>query len=127
VNDQYVGEISEIQGVTLRVDNGEPCESVIVEFYKDNTLRFLVGEECQSKLYDYYGFKDYNGDSPTNHEDAVDVDGHYPSFKDVTLFEVINGGPANILHDLLSESKTREEIATMINTILEGKELYANN
>lgn len=85
--DQYDGEISEILGVTLRVDNGEPCYTVIAEFIANGEIRIILGDECFSRLFDYYPFLDLNAKDPYfNPEKDVpptpyfDVDGSYPAF-----------------------------------------------
>lgn len=53
VHDQYVGTTSEVtNAVTLRVDSGEPCHSVIMEKV-NNKCRFILGQEAMSNLYGY--------------------------------------------------------------------------
>lgn len=52
VKDQYAGVLKEIDAVTLRVDDGEPCYSVIMEYIGDK-IRFVLGDECFSKLQNY--------------------------------------------------------------------------
>lgn len=130
VFDQYVGEIPEIKGVTLRVDNGEPCYSVIIEFLADNQVRFVIGDECFSKLYDYYGEdNDYDGrDSVDYPEPFKDLDGgHVPKITSITQFIIVDGGSADLLKNIYNEAKTTEEIIEMRKQILEGKVLYANS
>ena len=47
----YSGE--EYDGVVLRVDKTEPCNTVIAEFVDDG-IRYVLGDECQSKVVGYY-------------------------------------------------------------------------
>lgn len=52
LEDQYIGSLDRIHGITLRVDNGEPCYSVILETFEDS-YRFVLGDECQSIMKNY--------------------------------------------------------------------------
>lgn len=126
VFDQYPAEIPEIKGVTLRVDNGEPCYTIICEFLADNKVRFLIGDECFSKLHDYYGTNiDYDGrDSVEYKEECKDVDGGRIT-KQVDLglsfFDIIDGGSADVLKNIFNEAKTQKEIVELRRKCLEGK------
>lgn len=53
VKDRYAATSTDIDAVTLRVDEGEPCYSVIMEYVEENKVRFVLGDECFSKLGEY--------------------------------------------------------------------------
>ena len=42
------------RAITLRVDNGEPCYSVIMEYVEGNKVRFVLGDEALMKCIKYY-------------------------------------------------------------------------
>ena len=51
VLDQYYSDIREYDGVIIGCDNGEPCNSVIVESLTDSKeIRIVLEDECQSKI-----------------------------------------------------------------------------
>lgn len=129
VYDQYAGIIPEVKGVTLRVDNGEPCYSVIMEFLADNVVRFLIGDECFSKLYDYYGVdNDWNGRDPVDYQEEYrDADGERVTRTvGVIQFTDINGGPPDTLRNIYNEARSTEEIIALRKEVLEGKTIYAS-
>lgn len=128
VYNQYPGTIPELRGVTIRVDNGEPCYSVIIEFLKDNTIRFVLGDECFSKLFDYYDEyeRDYNGDHPVEMSNYINTDGLKPLYDQTIQFIDINGGPPNCLHDLYKEIKSRRQISEMISKIMNNNKIFVN-
>lgn len=84
--------IPELRGVTLRVDNGEPCYTVIFEFYEDDTFRIILGDECLSSLYEQYSTLDMNGVNPAfdpmDPNSYIDIDGWYPKFFDLYKGEI---------------------------------------
>lgn len=51
---QYPANFNHLDGVTLRVDNTEPCLSVIAEFIDEETVRFVLGDESFFKITGYY-------------------------------------------------------------------------
>ena len=51
--DQYAGDIASLNSVTLRVDECEPCYSVLMEYVSDNKVRFILGDEVISKIIMY--------------------------------------------------------------------------
>ena len=51
--DQYAGDIVNLNSVTLRVDKCEPCYSVLMEYVGDNKVRFILGDEAISKITMY--------------------------------------------------------------------------
>lgn len=129
VYDQYMGKIDEIRGCTLRVDAGEPCYSVICEFLGDTgVIRFILGDEAFSKLYDYYddgGDRDYDNRGAGEEKDPVDVDGSYPLFES-EVFEDINGGhPDNWATLFSTESALSDnDIFKLRKSVIEGKTIY---
>lgn len=51
VDDQYIADTREYAGVVISCDNGEPCNSVIVESLPDTAqIRIVLEDECQSKI-----------------------------------------------------------------------------
>ena len=122
--DQYVGIIPEIKGVTLRVDDGEPCYSIIMEYMEDNKVRFLLGDECFARFYDYYDAPDYNGRDSKEYENYIDVDGGKVDKTVNEMFYSIDAGPANNLHEMFKTFKSFEEITNIRKTLMEGKEIY---
>lgn len=51
VIDQYIADTREYNGVVIGCDNGEPCNSVIVESLIDShEIRIVLEDECQSKM-----------------------------------------------------------------------------
>lgn len=80
----YNADVEEILAVTLRVDNGEPCYTILAEFIKGGEIRIVFGDECLSRPFDYYPFLDLNGKdpnfNPTDPKTYIDVDGYYPAF-----------------------------------------------
>lgn len=129
VKDQYCGEIPEVNGVTIRVDNGEPCYSVIAEFYEDNSLRFVLGDECFTKLFDYYkdfNLRDYNGHLPKLAQAVyVDADGKIVTSNDANFYD-INGGVPNHLLEVYRNCQSREEVAKFIKELLKGRKIYGS-
>ena len=100
VYSQYAGDVRELKAVSLRVDGGEPCYSVLLEFLgSSGEIRFLLGDECIHRLYDYYdinGSRDYDGKDSTNHENPVDVTGEYADADTQGyVFQDVNGGYSN--------------------------------
>ena len=55
--DQYPGDIREYDSIPLRIDNGEPCYSVIVELLENDKRRIVLGDECFTKIT--YPITDY--------------------------------------------------------------------
>lgn len=62
----YVGKLELTEAVVLALDNGEPCNAVIMEYIdKDTkTVRFVLGDECFSVIIGYidtdFNFKELN-------------------------------------------------------------------
>lgn len=51
----YVGKLDLTEAVVLSIDNGEPCNAVIMEYIDKNTniVRFVLGDECFSVIDGY--------------------------------------------------------------------------
>lgn len=132
--DQYKSDVSEIKAVTLRVDKCEPCYTVLVEFLgSTNMIRFILGDEAQSLLYDYHdvdGSRDYDNRHAVEEENPVDVTGEYAD-ADIKgyIFTDVNGGGSNNWIDLYDTDRimTDEEVVEFRKSILEGRIIYANN
>lgn len=130
VYNQFVATREEIRGATIRVDNGEPTFSVIAEILSDGSVRVLLGDECYSKLYDYYDelLRDYNGKGPKGFPNPIDLNGGYSDYKGKP-FTVIDGGivdPLKYIHTLTKE-KTKEEVVAIRKQIFEGRIIYGSN
>ena len=132
LSDQFVGEIDEIKATSLRIDDGEPCYSVLMEILgSTGYVRFILGDEVQSIVRDYYddkGINDYNGmDSSEDHGTPVDVDGYLADHSKLSSYKDIDGGPANTFCKLYTDIMNDEEIAAFRKNAIEGKKIYGSN
>ena len=132
LSNQFVGEIDEIKATSLRVDNGEPCYSVLMEILgSTGYVRFILGDEVQSIVRDYYddkGENDYNGmDSSDYHGIPIDVDGYNADYSNISSSKDIDGGPANTFCKLYTDIMNDEEVATFRKNTIEGKKIYGSN
>ena len=132
LSDQFVGKIDELRAVSLRIDDGEPCYSVLMEILgSTGYVRFILGDDVQSIVVDYYYNKwenDYNGmDSVENHGTPVDVDGYKADYSKVSSSKDIDGGPANTVSKLYTDIMNDEEVATFRKNTIEGKKIYGSN
>lgn len=51
VSNQYYADLREYDGVVIGCDNGEPCNSIIVESLPNSReIRIVLEDECQSKI-----------------------------------------------------------------------------
>ena len=50
VSDQYYATRTETTATVIRVDDGEPCNTVLMELLPERKMRFVLGDECQSKI-----------------------------------------------------------------------------
>jgi hypothetical protein len=115
-NNQYPGDKKENKSYVLRVDAGEPCESVILEQCGD-TMRFLLGSEVYTSITERYTVyqRDINGnlkdgdgippyhadngamehpDNPPLDADGNEVDDPSGASQSSTEYIMANGGPA---------------------------------
>ena len=51
--DQYAGIIPELRAISLRVDETEPCYSILMEYLEEDMVRFVLGDETMAKMADY--------------------------------------------------------------------------
>lgn len=130
VYSQYVGELDRLVGATMRVDACEPCASIIIELVGDNTVRFTLGDEHFSVLYDYYdidGSRDYDGRKAARAEETqVDVDGYRADHTGISNFTNVDGGYANNWKELFDKNRILidDEVFEFRRKILEGKKIY---
>ena len=126
--DQFYAEIDEIRSCTLRVDNNEPCYSVLMEILgSTGYVRFVLGDEVQSKLSDYYDDKwdyDYNAKNAKQDGTPTDVDGYLADHSKISNIIDINGGPANKFNKLYTDIMSDTEVADFRKKILEDKTIY---
>ena len=130
VQDQYVAQHNWINAVTLRVDNGEPCYSVIVEYLEDDYIRFVLGDECFSKLIDYFGLpdNDYDNRDPIEYnEQYVDLDGSLADDSNIIQFMMIDGGYPDLLKEIYTMARTDLEIVEMRKLAIKEKKIYGVN
>lgn len=121
-----------LKAVTMRVDSGEPCEAVLIEFLSSNVIRFIIGEEAVAILDDYYDLYDkHNFDAKDANEKGygipTDVDG-YTALHSGIKTEDVDGGPAwNWANLGYSESTMTDfEVVKFRKDILEGKTIYGS-
>lgn len=121
-----------LKAATMRVDSGEPCEAVLIEFLNSNVIRFIIGEEAVAILYDYYDIDDsHNFDAKdANEKDygiPVDVDG-FSALHSGIKTENVDGGPAWNWDKLgYSEATMTDfELVEFRKKILEGKTIYGS-
>lgn len=132
VYDQYAGEIPQLRAAVLRVDDGEPCTSILMEVLgSTGMVRFITGDEAQSILYDYFdadGSRDYDNRHAPDEDNALDVTGEYADVdKHGYVFTDVNGGHSNVFDKLNDIAMTDDEIAEFRLKLLEGKTIYGNN
>ena len=118
VTEKYIqNPESEIKAVTLRVDNGEPCYTLLAELYSGNRVRFVLGDEVQSivnEKYDPEGTSIYDGMDPTNYPLAyIDINGKSPLDEGSIISMDIDGkypDPLEYLYrtDILTPDEVRE-------------------
>lgn len=132
--DQYAGEIPEIKAATLRVDKCEPCYSILMEFLgSTGVVRFILGDEAISKLYDYFdisGSRDYDNRHANDEENPVDITGeHADADTHGYKFNDVNGGYSNNWDKMYDRNiiMTDEEIINFRKSILEGKTIYGTD
>lgn len=131
-SDQFYAEIDEIRSCTIRVDNGESCYSILMEILgSTGYVRFILGDEVQSKLSDYYddkGENDYDGkDSSEKYGTPTDVDGYLADHSKISNIKDINGGPANRFDKLYTDIISDKEVSQFREKILKGKKIYGTS
>lgn len=133
VYDHYVREPEEIKGVTMRVDTGEPCYSVIMEILgSTGYVRFVLGDEMYSIVRDYYdkdGSYDYDNKNANEYPNPKIVDGSRADWSKINIFENINGGPADIFDTFTDKDQimSDEDIMKFRKDVLGGIKIYGTN
>ena len=133
VYDHYVKEPEEIKGVTMRVDTGEPCFSIIMEILgSTGYVRFVLGDEMYSMIQDYYdedGSRDYDNKNAKEYPNPTIVDGSGANWSGINIFQNINGGPADTFNQFNSGDQimSDEEVADFRKDILKGVKIYGTN
>lgn len=129
--DQYAGEINELKAAVFRVDSTEPCYSILMEVLgSTNVVRFILGDEAMSILYDWYhtSSNDYNNMDAAEHSNPLDVTGERADVDTKGyVFTTVNGKTANALADLYKNIMNDSEIAKFRKEALEGKTIYGSN
>ena len=91
-------------GVTLRVDNGEPCMAVIAEFIGQDKIRIILGDEVACHMSRYCYAIDINGHTaPDTEERTKDVDGGPPDYGTMS-FIVLDGGLADMMRRIYNRN-----------------------
>ena len=129
---QYPGDERQIKACTLRVDHGEPCHSIMMEYLgSTGKVRFTFGDEHFSVLYDYFdydGSRDYNGRSAEDNTELypVDVEGGIADNSSISSFRDVNGGYANTFDRMYTKEviKNDLEVAEFRKNVMEGISIY---
>lgn len=109
------------EGVTIRVDNGEPCHTVIIEFLTDEKIRVVLGDEVASHMSRYWYTIDVNGHTaPDSTLRTMDVDGG-PTDYGTMSFTILDGGMANMMKRIYSRNLDNLNIQHLREQILEDK------
>ena len=130
LNNQYY-DTPEVRtrAVVVACDSTEPCNSIIAEFYKDNTVRFLLETEVQSivmERYDPDGSRDYDGADPDDTLERIDIDGGSFVLFDTTFIDV-NGGFPDPLQDMFKKDiLTLEEVCRLRGKIIEERTIFGS-
>ena len=134
VQDEWEGEITNMNAVTLRVDDCEPAYSVLMEFLgSSGVVRFLIGDEIKANIVDTYVSIDYDNKDASEHEDPIDVDGTHADNDglDEETFTNIDGGFANNLQISLNPNNVRLELSDkeriqFIESVMEDVVIYGS-
>ena len=121
---------SEIQAITLRVDNGEPCYSVLAELLPNNKIRFVIGDEVESIINEKYSEDNiYNGADPQNYQMLyIDVNGKTPLQEGETISLMVDGkGPDPLEFIYKEDILTDDEIKELRLKLLEERDLYGTD
>ena len=113
VRDQYAGELNELKAVSVRVDEGEPCYSVMLEFLgATNYIRFILGDEAFTAINTYLDLDeqfDYNNATAKEEDNYLDADGYYADWRDVTDSLNIDGGYAGNVYSELQDRRAGQQ------------------
>lgn len=107
--DQYLRSDEQINGITLRVDEGEPCLTVLAEYVDENTVRFVLGDECISYLVDYYRISESDNEPLEYIKHQITIGSE--------IFYVNRG-----VYD--RRKRTKYTISNLVKEILKGKMIY---
>lgn len=120
---------AEIKGVSIRVDNGEPCYSVICEFLPNHVIRFVLGDEVKSIVNEVYDPTIYDGLDASDYSlDYINIDGKRPQNEGQLIYLDVNGRSPDLVQYLYKyESLSREETAELRLTLLEENTIYGTN
>ena len=113
IKDKHTGEVDELEAVSIQVDDGDPCHSIMVEFLgSTNMIRLVLGDECLSRIQDYYD-DSFNFDGLNSEEGEydnwLDVDGYYASHRGIIVKDV-DGGRAYNLERLFFNRHAGEDV-----------------
>ena len=125
----------QVKSVVLSCDNGEPCHTVIAEFYSDtryqNAVRFILGDEVRSivlEKYDPDGLRDYNGIDALNHGLVyIDLNGKFAGNEGELITVDADAGHADPLEDLYRRDiLSLPEIIQLRRRILIERRIYGD-
>ena len=120
---------AEINAISVRVDNGEPCYSVLAELLPNNYIRFVIGDEVTSIVNEVYDPTIYDGlDARDYALSYIDLDGTRPDDRGQTVTIDVDGKGPDLLKYLYKyESLSRVETAELRLTLLKERTLYGTS
>lgn len=109
------------EGVTLRVDDGEPCHTIIIEFLTDTKVRVVLGDEVASHMSRYWYTIDINGHTaPDSTLRTMDVDGG-PTDYGTMSFTILDGGMANMMRRIYSRNIDNSTVQEIREQVMENR------
>lgn len=123
-------DIVQTNAVVLSCDNGEPCHTVIAEFWSENKTRFLLGDEVDSIVLDRYdedGERDFTGKDAGDHGRVyIDLNGDYANAAPPITRDA-DAGYADPLRDLYRKDiLTLKEVCKLRRRILIERQIYGD-
>lgn len=111
------------EGVTIRVDNGEPCHTVIMEFITESRVRFVLGDEVPTHMSRYWYTIDINGHTaPDNILRTMDVDGG-PTDYGTMPYIIYDGGMADMMRRVYNRNLDAHDIEELREHIVSEREI----
>ena len=95
-------DIDRLNALTVRVDAGEPCYSILVEYLgATGIIRCVLEDECISIVRDYLNEEyDFDAKDSTEYENPLDVDGYTADHRYLNNVMNIDAGRADNLRRL---------------------------
>ena len=121
---------SEIKAIALRVDAGEPSYSVLVEFFNNNIIRFVLGDEVQSIVNEKYDEEqNYDAMDPADHMlTYININGRSPEDEGSPISIDANGYyPDPLLYIYKFEPLSKDEMNDLREEIFTGRTIYGSD